>query len=114
MLSKASPRVTVTEQHGHHPVYSAVAPLRMLNVRERSGDTWEMVDKLMDHLGDRRLEAKWSYVIDQVIPVIRDQCGHTCNTQLIERIIGIFRTNSVKWERKLDDDTGTRMPIWSS
>ena len=100
VLSRASPMVTVTDQGSYHPVYSAVAPLRMLEVKRTDPDTWEMVDKLMDHLEQRRQEDKWMFVQENVVPLIVSRCGYDCDPGLVERIIGIFRTNSVKWEKK--------------
>ena len=63
-----------------------------------------MVDRLMDHLDLRRGDAsKWDFVKLRTLPLILDQCGLQCDPELVERIIGIFRTNSVKWEVKLGD-----------
>ena len=84
-------------------MYSAVAPIRMLSVMRNSPDTWEMVDNLMDHLEARRKEKKWDFVRDNVLPLIVERCGYDVKPEVIERIVGIFRTNSVKWEKRLED-----------
>ena len=103
VLRRAQPRLTVTEQDSFNPVYSAVAPIRMLSVMETRPDIWEMVDKLMDHLEARRKEPKWDFIRENVLPLIVDRCGSDVKPEVIERIIGIFRTNSVKWEKRLED-----------
>ena len=83
----------------------------MLEVQRTDPDTWQMVDRLMDHLGQRRSEEKWDFVRENVLPLIVNQCGYDCDPELVERIIGIFRTNSVKWEKKSDDESGLWKPI---
>ena len=103
VLRRAQPRLTVTEQDTFNPVYSAVAPIRMLSVKKNRPDIWEMVDKLMDHLEARRKEHKWDFIRENVLPLIVERCGSDVKPEVIERIIGIFRTNSVKWEKRLED-----------
>ena len=100
VLARAQPRVEVTEQDSWHPVYSAVAPLRLLAVRRQDPATWAMVDRLMDHLAARRREPRWDFVREEVVPLIVARCGEQVEAALLERIIGIFRTNSVKWEAR--------------
>lgn len=100
ILSKASPRLSVEDQEAVHPVYSAVAPLRMLHVMRTKPKIWDRVDRLMDHLEERRKEDKWDFIREHVLPLINERCGEPCEPEIIERIIGIFRTNSVKWEDK--------------
>ena len=104
ILSKCSPLISVDDQNSFHPVYSSVAIIRMLSVKDNDPDTWKMVDNLMDHLDQRRSESKWDFVRENVLPLIVDRCGYDCEQDVIERIIGIFRTNSVKWEKKFEDD----------
>jgi len=96
----AAPPIVIEEQDTFNPAYSAVAPLRMLHMMRTRPDIWEQVDRLMDHLEERRKEERWDFVTDNVLPLITKRCGSSYETDVIERIIGIFRTNSVKWEDK--------------
>jgi hypothetical protein len=154
LLATASPPLSVAEDG----VFGAVSPLRMLAVRRERPDVWDLVDRLMHHLPERRREEKWRYVTEMVLPLITERCGATWaregeddsqanlklhikqsipeqfspvqywrdpipdldldleepsnnatksqqaaaseGKELMERIIGIFRTNSVKWERE--------------
>jgi len=101
VLRHAEPGLAVSGSEDHHPVYSAIAPLRMLAVRRDQPQVWSMVDRLMDHLDLRRKEKKWDFIRDEVLPLIVSRCGYTdCDPEVIERIVGIFRTNSVKWEQR--------------
>ena len=67
--------ISISDKESFHPVYSAVAPLRMLAVRKKDPHTWAMVDNLMDHLELRKKESKWDFVRDHVLPLIVDTCG---------------------------------------
>ena len=100
VLAAAAPPIFIEDQDSAHPVYAAVAPIRMLHVMRTRPDIWEQVDRLMDHLEDRRKEDKWDFIRDDVLPLITQRCGSLCEPDIVERIIGIFRTNSVKWEDK--------------
>jgi len=100
VLQAASPPISIEDDDSAHPVYAAVASIRMLHVMRTKPEVWQQVDRLMDHLEGRRKEDKWSFVTDHVIPLITERCGVACEPELLERIIGIFRTNSVKWEDK--------------
>lgn len=103
-LSKAQPPISVSDQDSFHPVYSTIAPLRLLAVKEARPEVWRMVERLMDHLEQRRQESsRWEFVRLRTLPLIREQCGLQCPPELVERIIGIFRTNSVKWEARLGE-----------
>ena len=104
VLSNVQPKVSVTDQDSFHPVYSTIAPLRMLAVKEARPEVWAMVDRLMDHLEVRREDStKWDFVKLRTLPLILSDGDQHRDPELVERIIGIFRTNSVKWEVKLDD-----------
>ena len=100
VLAAAAPPIFIEDQDSAHPVYAAVAPIRMLHVMRTRPDIWEQVDRLMDHLEDRRKEDKWDFIRDDVLPLITQRCGSLLEPDIVERIIGIFRTNSVKWEDK--------------
>ena len=94
----------MSDQDSFHPVYSTIAPLRLLAVKEARPEVWRMVERLMDHLEQRRQESsRWEFVRLRTLPLIREQCGLQCPPELVERIIGIFRTNSVKWEARLGE-----------
>ena len=44
--------VTVTEVP--HPIYSVVGPIRMLHIKNNNKDLWDKLDRLMDHVEERR------------------------------------------------------------
>ena len=84
----------MSDQDSFHPVYSSIAPLRLLAVKEARPEVWRMVERLMDHLEERRREStRWDFVRLRTVPLIVEQCGLQCPPELVERIVGIFRTN---------------------
>jgi len=108
VLSKADPRLQPNEDG----VFSAISPLRMLAVKQQKPEIWDRVARLMDHLEERRAEDKWRYVTDVVLPLITKRCSvnkEEGDEELMESIIGIFRTNSVKWEREKEE--GGLIPV---
>lgn len=91
-------------------VYSAVAPIRMLGVKREEPRTWSRVDRLMDHLEERRKGEPWRFVTENVLPFLEANCSpaYQLDSEVVERIIGIFRTNSVKWEADVE---GVWLPV---
>jgi len=81
-------------------LYSAIAPVRMMDVKETKMEVWGLVDRLEDHLEERQKRPQWSYLTDKVFPFLEKHSSLGGNIAVLERIVGIFRTNSVKWEEK--------------
>ena len=84
VLAAAAPPIFIEDQDSAHPVYAAVAPIRMLHVMRTRPDIWEQVDRLMDHLEDRRKEDKWDFIRDDVLPLITQRCGSLLEPDIVD------------------------------
>eukprot|EP00092_Neocalanus_flemingeri_P018319 GFUD01019828.1.p1 GENE.GFUD01019828.1~~GFUD01019828.1.p1 ORF type:complete len:515 (+),score=161.30 GFUD01019828.1:38-1582(+) len=78
-------------------VFSAVGVIRMLKKMRDHPEVMDMVLRLMDHLEERRAEEIWTDVTGSLVPWITSHGFGGIEPELVERIVGIIRTNSVKW-----------------
>ncbi|XP_023331997.1 protein msta [Eurytemora carolleeae] len=86
-------------------IYSSIAPIRMLEIQKENGYIWSLVNRLEDHLQERRRGEPWTFLQETVFPFMEKYCEQDYSLNDLERIIGIFRTNSVKWEDKVGLET---------
>jgi len=77
-------------------VFAAVGVIRMLKKMRDDQEAMEMLLRLKDHLEERRGDEIWTEVTDNLVPWVTSH-GFGVETELIERIVGIICTNSVKW-----------------
>ena len=88
--------------------FAAVGVIRMLfNMREKP-DEMEKVMRLMNHLQARRKEKIWDNMIDDLIPFVMSHGYDDVEAELLESLVGIIRTNSVKWY------AGSKRPLGSA
>ena len=78
-------------------MFAAVGVIRILDNIRNNPDVMEMVLRLMDHLEERRKEDIWSDVTEHLIPFVTSLGYENVAPELLEKIVGIIRTNSVKW-----------------
>ena len=57
----------------------------------------ERVLRLMDHLQERRKEKNWRNVVEDLIAFIKCNVFADIEDEVVERIVGIIRTNSIRW-----------------
>jgi len=95
-------------------LFSAVGVIRMLMRMNDDAAMCEVVLRLMDHLAVRRREDGWVVVTDHLVPWVMSLGITNSSPELIERIVGIIRTNSVKWAREREGGGGYAVcPIFS-
>ena len=76
------------------------AIMEILDVIKEDESQGELFLNLSDHLEARRQELVWSEVTDYIVPWVTSQPGREMvSSKIIERIVGIIRTNSIKWSR---------------
>ena len=78
-------------------VFAAVGVIRMLHSIRDNKEEEEKVLRLMDHLMERRKEKTWRSVENDLIPFIKNHWNADENVDVVEKIVGIIRTNSVVW-----------------
>jgi len=78
-------------------VSAAVGVIRMLKKMDDDPEVKERVLRLMDHLEERRSEEIWREVTEHIVPWVTSHGFAGVDPKLLERIVGIIRTNSVKW-----------------
>merc|ERR1711988_937646 len=76
---------------------------RVIKIIEADEDKREMVLGLMDHLDIRRGQSVWSEVREHIGPWVLARPGmEEVSMEIVERVVGIIRTNSIKWEQQCD------------
>jgi len=74
------------------PWYNAIMVLRILWLKENKPDTWKLLDMLMDHLEEEKVESKRK---NGVIDFIHNHCKLThFKEKEIRHVIGIIDTNA--------------------
>lgn len=74
--------------------------IEILDVIKEDESRGQMILNLSDHLEARRKENVWREVTDFIVPWVTSQPGkEKVSSEMIERIVGITRTNSIKWSR---------------
>ena len=72
----------------------------VIEIIEADEDRREMVLGLMDHLDTRRGQAVWDEVREHIGPWVLARPGmEEVSLETVERVVGVIRTNSIKWER---------------
>ena len=72
---------------------------RVIEIIEADEDKREMVLGLMDHLDTRRGQSVWSEVREHIGPWVLARPGmEEVSMEMVERVVGIIRTNSIKWD----------------
>ena len=75
------------------PSYNGIMVLRLLWLRDNDSETWDKIDRLMDHREDN--SEKTTHAEDRVITFIRVFCRLSqYSRSLILRVIGIIDTNA--------------------
>ena len=74
---------------------------RVIEIIEADEDMRERVLGLMDHLDIRRGQAVWDEVREHIGPWVLARPGmEEVSLETVERVVGIIRTNSIKWDQQ--------------
>lgn len=87
-------------QLGLHLTPEVVIMLRLLTVRNQGGELWAHIDKMMDHVEDRKKDArKWSTVEEKIIHVVQKIWSEDdiCDS-VLHKLYGIICTNCISLE----------------
>jgi len=92
----------------------ALAALRLLLLKERGGEEWDQIDRLMDHEEARRANRdEWRMFQKDVVDVIKSVRSDV-EDALVHRLIGITSINSVSFSFKKNSQRGRALyPILS-
>ena len=90
-------KTEIVDKEEDGDVFSAVGVIRVLRKMKEDPEVMEMVLRLMDHLEERRGEEMWTDVTEHLVPWVTSHGFADVEPELMERIVGIIRTNSVKW-----------------
>ena len=78
---------------------SGEAVRRVIEVIEADEDRSEAVLRLQGHLETRRRQPVWAEVRDYIGPWVLARPGmEEVSLEMVERVVAILRTNSIKWE----------------
>ena len=79
---------------------SAILPLRILVIKATRPDDWARLDRLMDHVEERKTQqpAKWTHVQENVVRFILDGLGldKVFTDQEVNRAYGLVETNAIQ------------------
>ena len=103
LFSKANFQLQVEDWSAFNPIYSCIAVLRTLLLRETNPAGWEIIDSLMDHDKERAEKDSPSWKVHELLVVtfIHKSLGLLqFSKSEIRRVVGILRTNSVKLETR--------------
>lgn len=103
LFKKANFQLQVDDWSAFNPIYSCIAVLRTLLLKETNPDGWEIIDSLMDHDKERSEKDSPSWRVHELLVVtfINKSLGLLqFSTAEIRRVVGILRTNSVKLETR--------------
>ena len=90
-------KTEIVDKEEDGDVFAAVGVIRILRKMREDPEVMEMVLRLMDHLEERRGEKMWTDVTEHLVPWVTSHGFADVEPELMERIVGIIRTNSVKW-----------------
>jgi len=98
---------SLTDCSSYHPLYSCIAPLRLLIMKDKRPQDWKMLDSFMDHGQARSKDAPaWKLHELLVFNLVSKSLGLPFTEEEVRRAIGIIRTNSVKLETKKQHGDG--------
>jgi len=104
---------TIENMYAPCPLYTCITPLRLLLRQQRAKESNEQaladrVNTLMDHGQERRMDMK-TWMLNNVLVVgfIKKVLGQKLDDHMIQRAIGLLKTNSVKLDAKPGYTTGS-------
>jgi len=87
-----NPRFNIVDFNKSCPWYNAIMVLRILWLKEKQPETWKLLDMLMDHLEDKKVESKRK---NGVVNFIHNHCKLTQFTEKeIHHVMGVIDTNA--------------------
>ena len=113
--------IDITNFDNPHAIYSAIGPIRLLEIRKKSITTednvWNRIAKLPHHSEERKSlrGGEWKMFQLDVVDLLRDRCfmKSDISEDELHQIIGIFVVNSVSLDKNKQIHGRALFPVFS-
>lgn len=94
ILKKSTEKVDFTDLKSPHDHYRSIAPLRLLQIKEKCPDVWERLSYLMDHNKERRQDKELWQTYNTYVNKFLVNCDIKNSEEEIDRAVGLLWTNA--------------------